>query len=558
MPREIDQFRLLYRKFLGSIIDLELIAAQGDVTRLLGQFAGMLAFFSAMMAFGGLMFDTRHMDSLKMTTAIWGAEHFMISTTMLVVGLFAVLSWDSTFPDRRDVLVLGPLPVRTRTLFLAKAASSGAALGLTVVSLNIFSGFIWSLHFSSGGFWGVPRSIASFWITGIAAGAFVFCLVLAAQGIAAQILPRPIFLRASPLLQIAAFCTFLGVYLLEPPLSTPEAMTSAANQHALQWLPTYWFLAMFQWLNGGPHLEVARRAWQGFGELVVIASVTYVLSYVRTLRRIVEQPDIAPAVRGLRWLPRFGSSLDTAVVRFSIRTIARSRQHRMVLAFYLGIGFAFLIFFLRAPGRQQELAHAGVALLFTNLVVLVTTIVGMRAVFAMPMALKANWIFQVTEGGSPSQYLTAVRRPLFVLGVGTVWIASATVFFSIWPFALAAEHLVILALLGSIVANLCLRGFQKIPFTCSFLPGKRQTHMAALMSMMVLLVILEAARIESQALDHPKNAAILIAGLAIALGAVRWWAKQTDDASLKFEESEAPAVQTLGLQFAVEKGSGSK
>jgi hypothetical protein len=74
----------------------------------------------------------------------------------------------------------------------------------------------------------------------------------------------------------------------------------------------------------------------------------------------------------------------------------------------------------------------------------------------------------------------------------------------------------------------------------------------------VLLVILEAARIESQALDHPKNAAILIAGLAIALGAVRWWAKQTDDASLKFEESEAPAVQTLGLQFAVEKGSGSK
>jgi hypothetical protein len=296
-----------------------------------------------------------------------------------------------------------------------------------------------------------------------------------------------------------------------------------------------------------PHLEVARRAWQGFGELVAIAAVTYVLSYVRTLRKIVEQPDIAPAVRGLRWLPRFGNSIDTAVVRYSIRTIARSRQHRMVLAFYLGIGFAFLIFFLRAPGRQQDLAHPGVALLFTNFVVLITTIVGMRAVFAMPIALKANWIFQVTEGGSPSQYLTAVRRPLFVLGVGTVWIASAAVFFSIWPWTQAAGHLLILALLGSIVANLCLRGFQKIPFTCSFLPGKRQTHMAALMSMMVLLVILEAARIESQALDHPRSVAAVVVGLAAALVAIRWWATQTDDASLKFEESEAPAVQTLGL-----------
>src|ERR1700677_916491 len=145
MPREIDQFRLLYRKFLGSIIDLELIAAQGDVTRLLGQFAGMLAFFSAMMAFGGLMFDTRHMDSLKMTTAIWGAEHFMISTTMLVVGLFAVLSWDSTFPDRRDVLVLAPLPIRSRTVFLAKVAAVATALSVTVATLHFAAGFVWPL-----------------------------------------------------------------------------------------------------------------------------------------------------------------------------------------------------------------------------------------------------------------------------------------------------------------------------------------------------------------------------------------------------------------------------
>jgi hypothetical protein len=39
---------------------------------------------------------------------------------MLVVGLFAVLSWESTFPDKRDVLVLGPLPVRAGTMFWYK------------------------------------------------------------------------------------------------------------------------------------------------------------------------------------------------------------------------------------------------------------------------------------------------------------------------------------------------------------------------------------------------------------------------------------------------------
>ena len=67
---------------------------------------------------------------------------------MLVVGLFAVLSWDSTFPDRRDVLVLAPLPVRARTMFLAKVAAVAMALGLTVALLHGASGLIWPLAFA--------------------------------------------------------------------------------------------------------------------------------------------------------------------------------------------------------------------------------------------------------------------------------------------------------------------------------------------------------------------------------------------------------------------------
>ena len=50
----------------------------------------------------------------------WSGEHFLIETTMLVVGLFAVLSWDSTFPDKRDVMVLAPLPIRSKTLFFVE------------------------------------------------------------------------------------------------------------------------------------------------------------------------------------------------------------------------------------------------------------------------------------------------------------------------------------------------------------------------------------------------------------------------------------------------------
>jgi hypothetical protein len=70
----------------------------------------------------------------------WPMEFFLITTTMLVVGLFAVLSWDLTFPNRHDGLVLAPPPVRGRTLFLAKMAAVAGALSLTVVTLHCVAG----------------------------------------------------------------------------------------------------------------------------------------------------------------------------------------------------------------------------------------------------------------------------------------------------------------------------------------------------------------------------------------------------------------------------------
>jgi hypothetical protein len=75
----------------------------------------------------------------------YSVEHFLIATTMLVVGVFSVLSWDSMFPGHRDVLVLGPLPIRAHTILLAKLAAVVTALSLAVVTLHAVSGIVWPL-----------------------------------------------------------------------------------------------------------------------------------------------------------------------------------------------------------------------------------------------------------------------------------------------------------------------------------------------------------------------------------------------------------------------------
>ena len=123
--------------------------AQGDSRTLLGQFASLLVFFSMLLALGAGFWASNvkggPLPPLMYIISGWTMQHFLIATTMLVVGLFAVLSWESTFPDRRDVLVLGPLPVPARTLFLAKVLAVASALGVTVAALHVFAGIAWPL-----------------------------------------------------------------------------------------------------------------------------------------------------------------------------------------------------------------------------------------------------------------------------------------------------------------------------------------------------------------------------------------------------------------------------
>src|SRR5580704_14717534 len=98
------QFRVLYRQFLLRVVDLELLSAQGDPTKLLGQFASVLFTFSFFVSVP-LIFVGLGGGQRMPPEDSWTVQHFLIATTMLVVGLFSVLSWDSAFPDRRDVLV---------------------------------------------------------------------------------------------------------------------------------------------------------------------------------------------------------------------------------------------------------------------------------------------------------------------------------------------------------------------------------------------------------------------------------------------------------------------
>ncbi len=408
---------------------------------------------------------------------------------------------------------------------------------------------------SSGGIIGVARSFAAYWITMLTAGIFIYCTVLTVQGFA-QMLPRQTFLRLSSMLQMAFFILLLTLYFLQPAFSGIEDLIE--NQSTLSWIPTYWFFALFQKLNGpvaSQVAQIANRAWLGLALAVGGAAAGYLICYFRTLKKIIEQPDILPSSR-LHWLPRFGGRLETALTQFSLRTLLRSRQHRVLLSFYLGTALGVAIFLSKAPVLHENTAasdvwyHVNAALLVGSVLMMIASVVGTRMVFSLPLELRANWIFRVLPLPGLRGCLAAIRRSLYTLGVLPVWTVMAAVFFRLWPWKAAAEHMAVLAILGVLVGECTLIGFQKIPFTCSYLPGKSKFHMAGLAALGQMLLTTQGAEWERDSFDNPVLYACIAGGLLAVTVLVRCYNSahaRSEAFAVQFEDIETPTIQGLGL-----------
>jgi hypothetical protein len=384
--------------------------------------------------------------------------------------------------------------------------------------------------------------------------------LLALQGFAAQFLSYRLFLRASGLLQLTAFFVVLGVFFLKPSYPGPRFDN---------WMPSFWFLGLFEWLNGNSEFAaLGGRAVYAFTAVFAGAAATFALAYSRSIRKIVEQPDIAPgdrsrpAARIGRWVARlaFRKPIDRAIVLFTGRGIARSRQHRLLLAAYMGIGLAIALAYSReyfyGPATIEQIRmHApwngpNIPFLVAGMVLLFFAIVGMRAVCAMPIALPANWVFRVTAVHSPAAYFAAVRKAIFMVAALPVWIAAAAVYFAIWPAESAAQHLTMMAALGLLVFERALAHFRKIPFACSYLPGKANLHIRlGAFGVLFLAVADQGASLEFWAMRRGMRFAILLAVIA-TLAAWAWRKTQIEskgDAMIQFEEWEALDLNALDL-----------
>lgn len=547
------KFRVLCRQFMLRVVDLESLSLDADVTAYLGQFAGIAIMGSVIHSIVAWAYMVPMKPEIRLGYA-WHFDQYLIATMMLVVGLFGVVTWDATFPDRRDIMVLAPLPIAARTILFAKLAASGAILGIAVLTLNIFSGFMWpfAVGIANGGWPGFFRALAAYWVTMVTATLFLYCSVLTVQGIVNLVLPRRLSLLASAFLQLAAFGTFFATYFLQGTLTSPSEITAPRNQLLVATSPSFWFFALFNQMNGTlpSYLAwLAQRAWIGLGIAVSGAVASLLICYLHAMRRMAEASDLVPGARQFPEILRLGSSLQTAILQFTARTLARSRQHRIILAFYLSIAFAIALNVTRkAIAEGTPRPFTAEFPLMTSLI-MIFSVMGFVNVFSLPVSLTANWVLRTTQIWPSERYITATRQTLLLLSVLPSWLVAVGLGLTYRPLAPVLAHLVVLALFGSILADASLIGFQKIPFTCSLLPGNTNVQFVfwrTLAGVVLLSVFVTSSEIPALR-NRPLYLALVAAMFTAAVILSVYNRRRARSALLYYEELPDEAITSLKL-----------
>ena len=582
-PDSQRQFKLLVRHFFERHFDNELVSRNSDAN--LG-LAHILAVLAVPGLFIPLFLYPKYMDltsrppiynrfpkgmdwslppAALQELAAAADRLFFVSLAMAVLGLVTVLKWETLFPDRRDFSVLGVLPLRHGTIFKAKLVSLLLFLGVFAATLNSFPALTFSIFTLVGrkvGFSYAALSVFGHAVGVFAASAFIFFFFVALEGVLINTLSYRAFLRLSPYIQVLSIVALLSALFLSPRMGGLLDTFRKGHSPIANWLPPYWFVGLCELVRGNP--DPILRAW-GFRALealscaVGVALVTYAISYTRHVRRMIEAGDNLAVERTRpsafltrfldRWLLRH--PLEQASFYFVAQTVTRSNRQRLFLAGYVGVGFA-LVFqgLVTTFASFKRLDPAADALLSIPLILSFFTLSGMRFIFSIPSDLPANWVFQMTENTNRKACLAGVRKAMLALVVVPLFASLLPFYILLWDVQRALLQTVFGVTLSLILVEVLLLNFHKIPFTCTFLPGKANITLFGFLYFLAFTTYAYTmAALESWLLVSPLGMAVFVAVAAPILWRLIAFRNQllNEGTGFIFEDKAEPAVQTLDL-----------
>jgi hypothetical protein len=479
----MDRTLLLARTFFGRFFESDLMPAGLPQVQLV---IWSLAFLAAPNLFFPVSFALQYMAAAERHESLLVPmllhRLLFLTLTMTAIGLVALVIWDGVFPDRRDARILTSLPVPHRTLVSARLLALGSLFGIFLIGVNTVPTVVYGSSFGAfGGATGALRGVLAHLIAATLAGLFVFSTLIALQGIVLNVGGRVAADRLSLALQLGFILVLLQMIFFLPRIG--PVLVRGLDHGWIRALPSVWFLGLYDVVGGKP-----AAGTYGLAMIAVLATVTsstlavglFVGTHARLAKRALETPPVEGRFQiitrtiggAMRWLG--GSGVGKATFDFTLRTLARARSHRLLVAMYVGTALAFVASAVIPIALRSGIAavrEPTIELLSAPFFLSFFSLIGVRVAMAIPVEPRANWAVRLTEPRNRAGAIAGVRKAMFVVGVAPSVVLAAGSAFLWWDLSVAAVHASFAAVMGWLLTELLLVRFPKLPFTCTYFPG---------------------------------------------------------------------------------------
>jgi hypothetical protein len=474
---------VLTRHFFASLFDFGFLSADGAEALK----RAMLGSLAVALAIGGLLIrvfmekysalSAGSFDEYQL--AVMADHAFLMAVPMWFVAAAIGLVGDSLFPNQTDFRILMAEPLSRPTIFGAKLAALLLFGGLFVAGTHVALAPLATLTMLRTGSSFVVTA-AAFAVSSALASLFAALAIVGVHGLLVLLAPRARLVAVSGAVRSAT----LGGLLLSLPLLArlPAANRAfAADAWWLRLAPPAWFVGLERWLVGDARFS-ALAALAGIGTVgvLVVSVVSYVLLY-RRFDRVTLQPAVSGRAdasdRSLaRWSGR--APVRHAIGRFIAITIRRSPLHQgLVVGLLAAAGGFVLNSLLNASGWHDPLETRQKRALINTLLWAPMTMVflavpAMRLAMWVPLDLRSNWIFRMTEDQAGRAEVAAANlRAVLALAVAIpVALVGPLQWWVLGPSAIGV--LIVEVSIGWLLVEWAMADWQRIPFTCSYLPGK--------------------------------------------------------------------------------------
>jgi hypothetical protein len=592
MAATIRARRLLRDHFLKRFLDNDLISPNTDRHEVLVLLAASLAVPGLVITV--LLLGQKYVIGIPtpaLTSIASLDDKFLyISASMLIMALMAAVQWDALALDERDAAILGPLPVDTREIGRAKLSALVIFVTAFAVLLNGVPSLLFPLltvsHFHVN-IVSVVRMISVHAAVTMAAGAYAFLTVLLLRELLRLVLGPRWFQRISALVQAALIIALGTTLLLLPAIASNVPARWLQSGDTFGAVPPAWFLGLYESGTGSVTLSIrglglriprglvvpernARTLYDAllprFGQLAQVAMLALLATTVIALALYLWNNRRLPSARVSHQRPHSAarrlatrlvagvlvpSPLPRAGFFFTLQTLARSAQHRILIATACAVATATGILLMHGIRAISSAAAAPARFLALQTLVIAIVLVGVRQALAIPAELRANWLFSMAWNGEMRPFVAGVKRAV----IAGIVLPLLMVMFGYDVYMLgtraAAQHGAFGFVLSLIALEFLLRP-ERLPLTCSARPMGNLKALGPIYLMLLFVVAYNLGLLERAALGDFRKFAMLLGSLVLIYAGLRLSQRRQSILSrIEFDDLPDTPTQRLGLSEPV-------